>query len=84
MLGVLTLYGVSVTAENPRHIVPSLFPDGSSAARSAVATIQRGVDRDLYAVALEPAERDAILATLENLPPASRTCEADRHAISAT
>jgi hypothetical protein len=54
---VLTLYGVAVTAENARHIVASLFADGSPAAMSAAAMIQKGVDRDLYAVALEPEER---------------------------
>ena len=46
---MLTLHGVSVTAENARHIVASLFADGSPAAMSAAATIQKGVDRDLYA-----------------------------------
>ena len=61
---MLTLFGVSVTAENARHIVASLFADGSPAAMSAAATIQKGVDRDLYAVALEPEERNAILARL--------------------
>ena len=65
---MLTLYGVSVTAENARHIVASLFADGSPAAMSAAAMIQKGVDRDLYAVALEPEERDAILAVLEDPP----------------
>ena len=67
---MLTLYGVSVTAENARHIIASLFADGSPAAMSAAATIQKGVDRDLYAVALEPEARDAILSVLED-PPAS-------------
>jgi hypothetical protein len=37
---------------------------------SAAAVIQRRVDRDLYAVALEPEERDAILSVLED-PPAA-------------
>lgn len=49
-----------------RHIVASLFADGSPVAMSAAAMIQKGVDRDLYAVALEPEERDAILTVLEN------------------
>ena len=40
---------------------------------SAAATIQKGVDRDLYAVALEPNERDAILAVLEDPPAGLRT-----------
>jgi hypothetical protein len=30
--------------------------------------IQKGVERDLYAVALKPAERDAILSVLEDPP----------------
>ena len=62
---MLALYGVAVAAETARHIIASLFADGSPAAMSAAAAIQKGVDRDLYAVALEPAERDAILAVLE-------------------
>ena len=39
---------------------------------SAAAMIQKGVDRDLYAVALEPEERDAILAVLEDPPTRAR------------
>jgi hypothetical protein len=46
---VLTLYGVAVTAENARHLVASLFADGSPGAVSAAAMIQKGVERDLYA-----------------------------------
>jgi hypothetical protein len=45
---MLTLYDISVTAENARHIVASLFANGSPAAMSAAAMIQKGVDRDLY------------------------------------
>lgn len=48
----------------------SLFADGSPAALSAAAMIQKGVDRDLYAVALSAEERDAILAVLEDPPEA--------------
>ena len=66
---MLTLYGVSVTAENARHIVGSLFADGSPAAMSAAAAIEKGVDRDLYDVELEPEERDAVLAVLKDPPP---------------
>ena len=65
---MLTLCGVSVTAENARHIIASLFADGSPAAMSAAAMIQKGVDRDLYAITLEPEERHAILAVLEDPP----------------
>jgi hypothetical protein len=65
---MLTLYGVSVTAEKARHIMASLIADGSPAAMAAAAMIQKGVDRDLYAVALERDERDAILRVLEDPP----------------
>ncbi len=65
---MLILYGVSVTAENARHLVASLFADGSPAAMSAAAMIQKGVERDLYAVGLSREERDAILAVLEEPP----------------
>jgi hypothetical protein len=79
---MLTLYGVPVTAEDARHLVASLFADGSPAAMSAAAMIQKGLDRDLYAVALEPAERDAI-AVLEEPPKGWPTCVACWHGISA-
>jgi hypothetical protein len=65
---MLTLFGVPVTPENARHIVASLIADGSSYAMSAAAVIQTDLDRDLYAVALEPEERDAILSVLEDRP----------------
>jgi hypothetical protein len=46
-----TLSGVAVTAENARHIVATLILDGSPDARAAAEMIDKGVDRDLYAVA---------------------------------
>ena len=65
---MLTLCGVSVTAENARHFGARLFADGNPAAMSAAAMIQKGVDRDLYAVALEPAEHHASSSVLEDPP----------------
>jgi hypothetical protein len=38
---MLSLYVVSITAENARHIIASLFADGSPAAMSAAAMIQK-------------------------------------------
>ena len=67
-----------------RHIVASLFADGSPAAMSAAAMIQKGVDRDLYAVALEPEERDAILAVLEDPPAGLEDFVGCSRGISAT
>jgi hypothetical protein len=67
---MLTLYGVAVTAENARHLVAALIADGGPDALAAAARIQKGVERDLYAVALKPAERDAILSVLDDPPEA--------------
>ena len=65
---MLTLFGVSVNAEDARHLVASLMADGGPQAISAAAIIHRGVDRDLYAVVLAPEERDAILSVLGDSP----------------
>jgi hypothetical protein len=59
----LTLNGVALTARTPATSSPACSLT-APAAMSAAAMIQKGVDRDLYAVALEPEERDAILAVL--------------------
>jgi len=40
--------------------------EGTPDALTAAAQIARGVDRDLYAVGLSPAERTAVLACLED------------------
>jgi hypothetical protein len=42
--------------------------DGSPTALAAAEMIAKGVDRDLYAVAVTPEERDAILSVLEDPP----------------
>ena len=62
---VLHLYGVPVTPENARHLVATLIADGSPHALSAANEIQKGLDRQLYAVGLERVQRDAILAVLD-------------------
>ena len=50
-------------------MIATLIADGGPDAMSAAASIGKGVDRELYAVALGPEERDAILAALEDPPP---------------
>jgi hypothetical protein len=42
---MLTLYGVSVTAENARRLVASLFADGSADALDAAETIAYAVSK---------------------------------------
>jgi hypothetical protein len=66
---MLTRFGVSVTAENARHLVATLIADGGPDQLAAANMIQKGVDRDLYAIAPKPEERDAILSVLEDPPP---------------
>jgi hypothetical protein len=68
VFGVLTLYGVAVTAEDARHLVATLILDGSPDALATAEMIDKGVERDLYAVGLTPAMRDAVLAVLEERP----------------
>jgi hypothetical protein len=49
-------------------MIATLISDGSRDALAAAEMINKGVDRDLYAVALTPAMRDAMLAVLEDPP----------------
>lgn len=66
---MLHLVGYPITPEDGRHLVATLIAGGGPDAMSAAAVIGNGVDRDLYAVALGPEERDAILSVLEDPPP---------------
>jgi len=61
-------HGIPVSEADGRALVASLIADGSPDALSAAGRVSLGLERDLYAVALAPAERDAILAQLEDPP----------------
>jgi hypothetical protein len=65
---MLHLYGVPVTPENARHLVATLIADSGPHALTAAAMIQRCLDQELFAVALESEERDAILSVLKDQP----------------
>jgi hypothetical protein len=65
---MLHLYGVPVTPENARHLIATLIADGGPHALSAAAEIQKGLDRQLYAVGLQAVQRDAVLAVLKDPP----------------
>jgi hypothetical protein len=45
---MLTLYGVSVTAENARHLVATLILDGTPDSLAAAEMINKGVDRGTF------------------------------------
>jgi hypothetical protein len=66
--GMLHVYGAPVSPEDAAWIVARLHADAHADAVAAAHIIETGVDRDLYAVALTPAHRDAILRHLEDSP----------------
>ena len=65
---MLHLLRIPVAPEDAQHLVDALIADGSPHARSAAALIQKGLDRELYAVPLKTRERDALLAVLDDPP----------------
>ena len=63
------LLGIPVSDDDCRHLIATLLVEGTPDALSAAVMLQKGLDRDLYAVGLSGAERTAVLACLE-APPA--------------
>ena len=59
---------IPITDDDARWLVTRLFRDAHASAVSAALMITRGVELDLYAVALTPAERNAILGVLDDPP----------------
>jgi hypothetical protein len=68
LVPMLRLYGCPVTEEDGRWLVDRLQQDGRASAVTAAAIIEKGLDRELYAVALTPDERTAILGVLVGMP----------------
>jgi hypothetical protein len=62
---VLRLYGVPIPEPDARRLIATPLADGGDIALSAAALITRGLKFDLAAIALPVAEREAILAVLE-------------------
>ena len=56
------------TTRSSRWLVSALYRDAHAPAVSAALRIDRGIDHDLYAVALSPDERTAILGVLDDPP----------------
>jgi hypothetical protein len=65
---MLRLYGIGVSDDDARWLVGELYRDAHPPAVSAALMIAKSLDRGLYAVALEPAERTAILSVLNDCP----------------
>jgi hypothetical protein len=61
---MLRLYGCPVTEENARWLVGCLYADAHADAVETALWIEKAVERDLYAVALSPAQRDAVLRVI--------------------
>ena len=66
--GILHVYGAPVSSDDAGWIVARLYADAHADAVAAAHMIETGIDRELYAVALTPAHRDAILRHLEDCP----------------
>jgi hypothetical protein len=65
---MLHVVGAPVSPDDAGWVVVRLCADGHADAVAAAHIIQTGIDRDLYAVALRPAHRDAVLRHLEDCP----------------
>jgi hypothetical protein len=65
---MLHLYSIPVTPDDARHLVATLISGRFTAGAHRREMILKGVDRELYAVAVTPEERDAILSVLEDPP----------------
>lgn len=66
--GMLHLSGVPVSPEDAAWLVARLYGDAHADAVAAAHIIENAGDRDIYAVALTPAHRDAILRFLDDCP----------------
>lgn len=66
--------GIPVTPDDARWLADVLYQDAYPDAVSAALAIERGVERELYAVALTTGERTAILGVLDD-PPDRELCE---------
>jgi len=65
---VLRLYGMPVTPDDASWLVAQLYADAYADAVETALWIEKGVDRDLYAVALSPEQRDAMLRVMIDPP----------------
>jgi hypothetical protein len=60
------LFGIAVAPNDVRTLIAVLVADGRPRAVAAAARISDGLERGVALVALEPRERDAILAALDD------------------
>jgi hypothetical protein len=65
---VLRLYGIGVSSEVAAWLVDRLYKDAHAPAVSSALMIEKGIERELYAVTLTPDERMAILGVLDDPP----------------
>lgn len=65
---MLHLYGVPVSADDARQLVDRLYQDAHADAVSAALVVEKGLDRELYAVALTREQRTAVLGVLDEPP----------------
>ena len=66
MQNSVRLFGIAVAPNDVRALIAVLVANGSPRAVAAAARISDGLERGVALVALEPRERDAILAALDD------------------
>jgi hypothetical protein len=65
---VVYVFGVPIAPDDASWLVGELHWDAHADAVAAALKIQRALDMDLRAIALEPAERTAVLGVLDDPP----------------
>ena len=65
---MLRILGTPIRDDDARWLVFALYRDAHASAVSAARLIERGVERELYAVELSRDERTAILSVLDDPP----------------
>jgi hypothetical protein len=66
---VLRVFGIPLRPGDVHRLLVTLLAAGSPAALDAALEIERTIERRASLVSLKPAQRTAILLTLENPPP---------------
>ncbi len=59
---MIRIFGIPIAGDDVRRLVATLLVESTPDALSAATILEKGVARDLYAVALTRGERAAILA----------------------
>lgn len=71
---MVRILGIPLSDDGARWLIDGLYRDAHAPAVSAAHMLEKGVDRNLYAIGLSREERTAILGVLDD-PPAGTLAE---------